>query len=123
MNARKTEILTDLERLPDPRDRDRLMLRYIGMIAAGRITLSDVPKEDDVRQLAYLAALSRNRVETGRDRLKDFLIEATERLSGLPVPTMPFSDPLQAVYGAVFGLDPAKVRSEAEVHVRMAIQD
>lgn len=96
------------------------MLQVIGLMASGQIRLDDVQTERDLRQLAYLAALSRNRVETGRDRLAAFMKAATAKLANLPVPHQTFSDPLQAAFGAAFSIEPGKVRSEAEVHVRMA---
>ena len=120
MNARTDAIVTRLEGCTRVRERDRLMLQLIGLMACGRLNADDVETERDLRQLAYLAALSRNRVETGSDKLALFMKGAKAKLAALPVPEQTFTDPLQELFGAAFSIEPSKVRSEAEVHVRMA---
>jgi len=58
MDAEKTNLTSELEGL-GARDRERRMLEVIGRIARGEILPAAVDNEADLRQLAYLAAISR----------------------------------------------------------------
>ena len=99
------------------RDRERAMLAAIGSIARGDLHVADVTSERDLRQLAYLASLSRNRVRHGRDNLASFYRDALARL-GKPAPIPAVSmDPLKDMLGATYSLDAGKIRSEADLHI------
>lgn len=92
------------------------MLELIGMMAREEITPSTVDSEADLRQLAYLAALSRNRVLTGQEGLTRFLRQAMVLLEGAKLPAgLVAEDPLQARFGSRWAMDPGKVRPEAEL--------
>ena len=113
-----TRLLDLLRDLP-ARDRERLMLAAIGEIARGEISASSVPDPDELRQLAYLASLARNRVSRGRDKLTEFLADARLRMPDSDRPDIKDPmDPLQALMGAAFGIDCGKIRSEADLHIR-----
>jgi len=111
-----TTLVASLEGL-GARERERFMLIAIGRMARGEILASEVHDEQDLRQLAYLASLSRNRVRSGGDRLTAFFKDALSRIRELPVATAERDDPLQQMLGARWFMDPGKVRSEADLHV------
>lgn len=114
-----TTLIADLEGL-DARGRERLMLVVIGRIARGEVTVADVSDERDLRQMAYLSSLARNRVRHGGDRLTAFFKQAMSRLREMPAPPMASQDPLQKLLGAIWPLDAGKVRSEADLHVQLS---
>lgn len=100
------------------RQRERRMLELIGMMAREEIDPSTVESEADLRQLAYLAALSRNRVHKGQEGLTRFLRQAMVLLEGADLPAgLMAEDPLQARFGARWAMDPGKVRSEGELYI------
>lgn len=113
-----TEQLGDLR----ARDRERLMLSLIGQMARGEILLSSVANDGDLRQLAYLAGMARNRVRSGGDRLQTFFNDARKTLGSTPPPKSSrspgdLSDPLQEMLGAAFAIDAGKLRSEVNLHL------
>lgn len=100
------------------RDRERAMLAAIGRMARGELLAEQVRDEADLRQLAYLASLARNRVRLGGERLTEFMREARARFSDDPrFATTGSGDPLLDLMGARWPLDSGKVRSEADLHV------
>lgn len=111
-------LIADLEGL-GARDRQRRMLEVIGSIARGEIAPAAVDNEADLRQLAYLAAISRNRVLVGEKNLTEFLRAAMAKLSGFDPPeVVEADDPLQARFGARWSIDPGKVRAEGDLHTQ-----
>ena len=118
MNDGKMNLIADLEGLC-ARDRERRMLDVIGSIARGEIAPAAVDSEADLRQLAYLAAISRNRVLVGEKNLTEFLRAAMAQLSGFDPPkVVAADDPLQARFGARWSIDPGKVRAEGDLHTQ-----
>ena len=118
MDAEKMNLTSELEGLC-ARDRERRMLEVIGRIARGEIFLTTVDSEADLRQLAYLAAISRNRVLVGEKNLTEFLRAAMAQLSEFDPPEVAEADdPLQARFGARWSIDPGKVRAEADLHTQ-----
>lgn len=102
------------------REREHEMLEAIGAMARGEILPSMIEREDDLRQFAYLAALSRTRVSTGGEVLSAFLKDALARLDGTEVPSdIDVGDPLQELLGARWPLDAGKVRAEADLHIQV----
>lgn len=100
------------------RDREHAMLVLIGQMCRGEIKASAVSDGSDLRQLAYLASLARNRVDRGRKALEAFVTEARKRLPIMSSEAPEnLQDPLQAFFGALFPLDPGKVRSEVHLHI------
>lgn len=81
--------------------------------------LASVPHvlHEDLRQLAYLAALSQNRIRRGGDALADFYREAIARLGGPSAPPTRSPDPLREMLGAALSLDAGKIRSEADLFI------
>lgn len=118
MDAEKINLTSVLESL-GARDRERRMLEVIGIIARGEILPAAVDSEADLRQLAYLAAISRNRVLVGEKNLTEFLRAAMAQLSGFDPPkVVAADDPLQARFGARWSIDPGKVRAEGDLHTQ-----
>jgi hypothetical protein len=103
--------------LPTARERERAMLIAIGRMARGELRVPDVNQETDLRQLAYLAALSRNRVRRGGDALAAFYREALARLGGASTAPARSPDPLREMLGAALSLDVGKIRSEADLFI------
>jgi hypothetical protein len=103
--------------LPTARERERVMLIAIGRMARGELRVADVDREKDLRQLAYLASLSRNRVRRGGDALADFYREAMTRLGKPSAAPARSPDPLREMLGASLGLDVGKIRSEADLFI------
>ena len=118
MDTEKINLTSELEGL-DARDRERRMLEVIGRIAMGEILPAAVDNEADLRQLAYLAAISRNRVLVGEKNLTEFLRGAMAQLSSFDPPeAVEADDPLQARFGARWSIDPGKVRAEGDLHTQ-----
>lgn len=101
--------------LPTARERERAMLIAISRMARGELRVADVDRETDLRQLAYLAALSRNRVRRGGDALADFYRAAMTRLGNPSAAPTRSPDPLREMLGASLSLDVGKIRSEADL--------
>lgn len=99
------------------REREHAMLVLIGQMCRGEIKASAVSDVSDLRQLAYLASLARNRVDRGSKALESFVTEARKRLPIMLAEVLDKpQDPLQAFFGAPFSLDVGKVRSEVHLH-------
>ena len=95
------------------------MLEVIGSIARGEIAPAAVDSDADLRQLAYLAAISRDRVLVGEKNLTEFLRGAMAQLSSFDPPeAVEADDPLQARFGARWSVDPGKVRAEGDLHTQ-----
>lgn len=103
--------------LPTARERERAMLNAIGRMARGELRVPDVDRETDLRQLAYLAALSLNRVRRGGDGLADFYRAAMTRLGNPSAAPTRSPDPLREMLGASLSLDVGKIRSEVDLFI------
>lgn len=107
----------EFEDLP-VRVREREMLSMIGKMARGEVLAADVEVDADLRQLAYLASLARNRVRCGGERLSTFYRDAMVRLGAPDMAAGQGSpDPLKSVLGAKYSLDAGKIRAEADLHI------
>lgn len=100
--------------LPTARERERAMPIAIGRMARGELRVPDVDRETDLRQLAYLAALSQNRVRRGGDALAAFSREALARLGGASTAPARSPDPLWEMLRASLSLDIGKVCSDSD---------
>lgn len=109
--------MTSILRNMAARDREHAMLVLIGQMSRGEIKASSVAEVSDLKQLAYLASLARNRVDGGSKALASFVTEARKLLPILSAEVLDKpQDPLQAFFGAPFPLDAGKVRSEVHLH-------
>ena len=97
------------------------MLRALAAIACGRLTAAEVERDDELRQLGYLAALGRGRLHAAEleAAVDGFARAAHAALSGkaAPAPARPI-DRLQAHWRAPYGLERSKLRAELPAYVR-----
>lgn len=102
------------------RQREHDLMSLLARVVIGEGPGVETLEPDEVRQLGYAAHLVRGRVPDPEDHLGRFSRSCLLRVLDMPKPDLAYRDHVQARWGAAYGLDPRKLRTELPLHLERA---
>lgn len=102
------------------RQREHDLMSLLARVVLGEDMGIESRSLEEVRQLGYAAHLVHGRVPDPEDNLGRFSRACLLRVRDLPKPDLAYRDHVQARWGAAYGLDPRKLRTELPLHLERA---
>lgn len=106
------------QRYSEARQREHDVMVALARAVLGQKVIEEGEPPDTLRQLGYAAYLVRGRVDDPQDCLGQLALHCMKMVEHAPMPEVRFRDSVQARWGAPYGMDVHKLRTELPLHIR-----